>query len=140
MQMQRVFVYGTLRRHELNHHLLRNATYAGIYRTTAEYTLWDLGWYPAAVQPGNTALIGEVYTVCAAQLAALDALEAYPYEYTRRMIATSYGNAWIYLYQRALPPKAARIPSGDWRKRRGRIRPLGLSDWPNAHIACYEPV
>ncbi|MDQ2695481.1 MAG: gamma-glutamylcyclotransferase [Pseudomonadota bacterium] len=109
----RVFVYGTLRRGGSNHRWLRGAPRLGAHRTAAQFTLLDLGPYPAAVAGGRTALRGEVYAVDAARLALLDRLEDCPREYRRQRIPTPFGAAWIYLYRRPAPG-APRIASGDW--------------------------
>jgi gamma-glutamylcyclotransferase (GGCT)/AIG2-like uncharacterized protein YtfP len=110
----RVFVYGTLRRGECNHHYLGGAVWLGRQRTAARYRLVKLRWYPAALAGGHTALHGEVYAVSRARLAQLDRLEDCPREYRRQRIATAYGPAWIYLYHAPLPAEARVIRNGDW--------------------------
>jgi len=110
---QAVFVYGTLRRGEANHHWLGNAPLLGQHRTAARYTLLDLGPYPAAIATGNTAIVGELYGLDNGLLARLDELEDYPREYTRARIPVPQGSAWMYLYR--LPPAdAVIILGGDW--------------------------
>ncbi len=110
-----LFVYGTLRRGEYNHHVLGNAPLLGLYRTRAHYTMLKLGWYPAVIAGGRTAIRGEVYALNKALLARLDSLENYPEEYLRECIATPCGPAWIYLYRQPPPPGTPLIASGDWR-------------------------
>ena len=109
-----VFVYGTLRRNEVNHYLLAEARYRGTSVTAPHYTLVDLGSYPGVVKNGGTRIEGEVYEVTAQQMADLDRLEGYPHAYGREVIATPWGKAWIYLYRGSLKDKAI-IPSGIWR-------------------------
>ncbi len=113
----RVFVYGTLRRGERNHHVLAGAPRLGRHTTRAEYTLYDTGAYPAATAPGTTAVRGEVYTVDAATFEALDVLEDYPMLYTRRRIETPFGRAWIYLWIAAPNVRWPVIVHGDWCRR-----------------------
>lgn len=108
-----VFVYGTLRQGEANHGFLRGAKYLGMHRTERRYTMHDLGAYPAIVEGGATAVIGEVYAVDNKMLARLDRLEDYPEEYSRGRVKTPFGWAWIYLYYGA-PKNGAAIASGDW--------------------------
>ena len=113
---EQVFVYGTLRRGEANHGLLREACWLDGHRTEPCYTLLNLGSYPAAIAGGTTALTGELYRINRAQLRWLDRLEGHPDLYQRMPIDTPHGKAWIYLYRRKIngaPP----IPSGDWRRR-----------------------
>ena len=108
-----VFVYGTLRRGEANHGFLRGAKCLGMHRTERRYTMHDLGAYPAIVEGGTTAVLGEVYAVDNKMLARLDRLEDYPEEYSRGRVKTPFGWAWIYLYCGA-PENGAAIASGDW--------------------------
>ncbi|MFV0576388.1 MAG: gamma-glutamylcyclotransferase [Vibrio sp.] len=112
---QRVFVYGTLRRGESNHFLLENSEFLGDYMTEDRFNLFSLGPYPAAIE-GNSPLIGEVYLVDDATLAKLDIVEDYPIEYDRKLIPTSFGDAWIYLYQDK-SELTKQLSSGDWCQR-----------------------
>lgn len=86
------------------------------YQTAPRYTLINLGLYPGAVVGGNTAIVGELYPLRTGLLVRLDRLENYPYEYTRKLIPTPHGPAWIYIYRRRVPG-ASVITSGDWRRR-----------------------
>ncbi|QVL48228.1 MAG: gamma-glutamylcyclotransferase [Thiocapsa sp.] len=111
---QRVFVYGTLLRGEVNHHLLAQAEYLGSHRTAACFSLYLLRAYPGAVRGGATAIRGEVYAVDHAGLRRLDRLEDYPALYDRRLLATPFGRAWIYLFRGSVRDRPL-IPGGDWR-------------------------
>jgi gamma-glutamylcyclotransferase (GGCT)/AIG2-like uncharacterized protein YtfP len=110
-----VFVYGTLRRDEVNHHLLAGAGFRGRHSTGPLYKMVSLGTYPGVVRGGRTRIHGEVYAVDAQTLAALDRLEGYPTAYTRELIATPWGKAWIYLYRGSLRDRQT-IASGLWRE------------------------
>lgn len=112
----RIFVYGTLRANESNHHLLAQQPCLGTCTTSPRYHLYDTGPYPAAVAGGYTALTGEVYAVDTACFRQLDILEDYPRSYTRKQIATALGHAWIYLWVAPVDPRWRRLP-GDWCKR-----------------------
>jgi gamma-glutamylcyclotransferase (GGCT)/AIG2-like uncharacterized protein YtfP len=109
-----VFVYGTLRRNEVNHYLLAQARYCGTCETPPRYKMVNLGAYPGVVKGGGTSIEGEVYEVNAQQMADLDRLEGYPQAYGREVIATPWGKAWIYLYRGNLRDRVV-IPSGIWR-------------------------
>ena len=76
--MTRVFVYGTLRPGQRNHHYMATATHCGAYTTPACFTLLDTGPYPAALDEGDTALVGDVFEVDDDTFAALDVLEGEP--------------------------------------------------------------
>jgi gamma-glutamylcyclotransferase (GGCT)/AIG2-like uncharacterized protein YtfP len=108
-----VFVYGTLLRGEVNHHLLDNCTWLGLHRTAPCFTLLRVGAYPGAVR-GGSAILGEVFRIDTAGLGRLDRLEEYPRLYDRQLIATPYGRAWIYLYRGRRRHRQV-IPGGDWR-------------------------
>lgn len=109
-----VFVYGTLLRGELNHHLLAAGELVGAHRTESAYTLFQLGGYPGVVRGGSTSIAGEVYRVDQCTLGLLDRLEAYPRLYDRIAIQTPYGRAWAYVYRGSVAGRPV-IQSGDWR-------------------------
>jgi gamma-glutamylcyclotransferase (GGCT)/AIG2-like uncharacterized protein YtfP len=67
---------------------------------------------------GRTALSGELYRLNQTVLIRLDELENYPHEYTRVLIPTRLGKAWIYLYRRRPATETPIITHGDWRRRR----------------------
>ncbi|MDF7680028.1 gamma-glutamylcyclotransferase [Enterobacteriaceae bacterium ESL0689] len=107
----RIFVYGSLRRKQGNSHWMTNAQWLGDHQING-YQLYNLGFYPGAM-PGKGILCGEVYRIDASTLAELDALRIQNGEYDRHLIATPYGNAWMYVYQGPIN-HATRIVSGDW--------------------------
>ncbi|MCA2016699.1 gamma-glutamylcyclotransferase [Vibrio tritonius] len=110
-----VFVYGTLRQGECNHHYLANSQLLGHFDTPPEYALYDLGPYPGLVE-GHHAISGEVYLVDDDTLAKIDELEDVPVEYRRERIETTFGHAWIYIYQES-DHLDILIESGDWCQR-----------------------
>ena len=108
-----VFVYGTLRKGEVNHHLLHGAELSGEHMTRPQYRMLNLGAYPGVVEGGTTAICGEIYRVSRMQFVHLDRLEAYPALYNRKLIPTQWGRAWIYLYRGNRNARPV-IPSGNW--------------------------
>lgn len=110
-----VFVYGTLRQGESNHHFLEASQCLGSYETQPEFALYDLGDYPALIE-GHQSIQGEVYLIDAKTLQRLDILEDVPVEYRRETISTPFGDAWIYLYQDSSRLNE-QIESGDWCQR-----------------------
>jgi gamma-glutamylcyclotransferase (GGCT)/AIG2-like uncharacterized protein YtfP len=108
----RVFVYGTLRKGECNHHYLGKSEMLCVAETAPHYALFNLGPYPGLIE-GNQRVTGEVYRIDDATLVELDILEEVPIEYRRELIETAVGSAWIYLYQGETQSEAL-IPSGDW--------------------------
>ena len=114
-----VFVYGTLLVGERNHRHLTGARLVGEARTKPAFWLHDLGPFPALVAGGEHAVLGEVYAVDEAVLAALDRLEDHPRLYRRTSIVlANRSSVETYL----LTPKQVAghpiIDSGSWRARR----------------------
>ncbi|MDE1330545.1 gamma-glutamylcyclotransferase family protein [Vibrio aestuarianus] len=110
-----VFVYGTLRQGESNHHFLQSGQMLGSFITASEYALYDLGTYPGLIK-GHQSITGEVYMIDEATLKQLDILEDVPVEYRREMIDTPFGRAWVYIYQQ-VGDLNSQIDSGDWCQR-----------------------
>lgn len=113
----RLFAYGTLRHGEPGHALLGGAPLLGVAATAPAFTLVDMGEYPAIVEGGSTAVIGELYEVDPALLVELDRYEDVPELYLRVERAVAGVPALIYV----LRPEHARgrpvIASGDWLRR-----------------------
>ena len=88
--MQRIFVYGTLKRGCSNHAFLAGQTFVGEAQTQPRYRLFDLGGYPGMVEvsEGGLQIRGEVWDVDPACLSRLDVLEDVEGgEYARVLIA-----------------------------------------------------
>lgn len=98
--MNRVFVYGTLKRGNEKRGLDKfgDATFVGEATTTQKiFSLYDLGPFPAAVMPGKSRILGEVWEVSKKVMKQLDHIEGHPEFYKRKQVATTQGTAWIYL-------------------------------------------
>jgi gamma-glutamylcyclotransferase (GGCT)/AIG2-like uncharacterized protein YtfP len=113
-----VFVYGTLLAGERNHRHLTCAELVAEARTQAAFWLHDLGPFPGLVAGGEHAIVGEVYAVDDATLAALDRLEDHPRFYQRVSIVLADDTA-VETY--VLTPEQVAghpvIASGSWRAR-----------------------
>jgi gamma-glutamylaminecyclotransferase len=112
-----LFVYGSLRRDGLHHAELAGARFVAMARSEPRYELVDLGEYPAIVEGGTCAVVGELYEVDAALLAALDAFEEAPQVYQRadvRLATPREVRAQSYFMLRERVTHAARIAGGDW--------------------------
>ncbi|UZE97290.1 gamma-glutamylcyclotransferase family protein [Alkalimarinus alittae] len=110
-----VFVYGTLRKGESNDALLQEAESLGFYETESEYTMFDLGYFPAVTPSGKTSISGELYRVDQQTAKNLDQLEGYPSYYDRIQITTPMGDAWIYVIHH-LTEDYDEVEKGDWVK------------------------
>lgn len=119
-----VFVYGTLRKHQRNHHLLSRASCMASQCWTVG-KLIDSGYgYPYLVHSLSGRVYGELYQVNQLQLEALDQLEGYHgpnqnnyYVRSKQLIYTdseSY-EAFIYIFPNdKLKPNLKQIKNGDW--------------------------
>lgn len=111
--MNRLFVYGTLKKGFHNAFYLQDARFLGEFTTGAMYTMYNFGNYPAVRETGETAIRGEVYEINQTQLASTDRLEWYPDFYQRVVIETRFGDAWMYVVsERLCVDKVA--TSGNW--------------------------
>lgn len=128
----RVFVYGSLRKGESNHRLLAVPGARLIMakaRTEPGYELRELGAFPGMVRGGAGEVIGEVYEVDEATLAALDRLEGHPGFYTRSPVALEDGTAVeAYLLSPEQVSGRRLILSGDWRAHRCRSKARDFDD------------
>ena len=112
-ERQLVFVYGTLKRGEKNHHWLEGASWQGEAELSG-VLLHDLGPFPMAVIGVGTA-IGEVYAVEERGLARLDELEGYPRLYDRQLLSLNDGRqAWVYLGRPRQVRHAPLVVGGSW--------------------------
>jgi gamma-glutamylaminecyclotransferase len=98
----RLFVYGTLKRGQRSHHLLRGQVFEHEARTAPRYRLYDAGAFPLLVEdPANgLAVQGEVWSVDDAALDRLDEWEGVPRLYSRRPITLEgeAGPVWAYFF------------------------------------------
>jgi gamma-glutamylaminecyclotransferase len=118
MAVMKLFVYGTLRRGERAHGLLRGARLLAKASTPARFTLVEMaGGYPALVHGGCSAVRGEIYGIDESLLRELDPYEDVPELYLRVRMNIAGHDCWVYV----LRPEHARglpvIASGDWKQR-----------------------
>ncbi len=116
--VERVFVYGTLKRGHGNHRLLERggARYVGEARVSG--TMHDIGGIPAVGLSGRGTVHGEVYELDAETLARLDRLEGTPTFYQRTRVRMSTGTeAWIYVMNSNRLATRERVASGRWERR-----------------------
>ncbi|MBM7702262.1 gamma-glutamylcyclotransferase [Metabacillus iocasae] len=118
-----VFVYGTLRKGESNHDLLKDAHLVAEQAYT-QGALYDSGRGYPAMTTGDGVVYGELYEVNDLELKALDQLEGYKagsptneYERIIQSIKTDVSTieAIVYVVNEASSLCETRIPGGDWR-------------------------
>ncbi|AKG33424.1 gamma-glutamylcyclotransferase family protein [Paenibacillus durus] len=120
--MELVFVYGTLRQGEENHHLMDNARLVALIAWTRGILMDTRRGYPAMVEEGSGVVAGELYEVTPEMMIRLDELEdfhgpgnpANEYERIRTEVTTDSGKreAWVYVYRER---KHDVIDQGDWK-------------------------
>ncbi len=124
MTPQYLFVYGTLRRHCLNHPLLTDCVYVADAHMRGE--LYEVNNYPAAIASESGLIAGELYCLEHPEqlLPILDDYEECaahcpePHEYLRcqqtvTLTDQKYLAAWVYIYNRPTE-SLQRIWSGDY--------------------------
>ncbi|KAA9023952.1 gamma-glutamylcyclotransferase [Niallia endozanthoxylica] len=120
----RVFVYGTLRKHESNHYLIEKAKCVSSQCWT-NGILYDTGnGYPGMAASTSKRVYGEVYEVTAKQLKQLDVLEGYEgegmdnlYDRITQVVHTDFGTieAYVYVYTSETIYELDEIRFGDWK-------------------------
>lgn len=82
-----LFVYGTLKRGERNHHRMGSARFVAHAKTEARYRVVDLGPYPGLLRDDATgfAILGEIWELDGKTLAELDEFEGE--DFRRALIA-----------------------------------------------------
>lgn len=113
-----VAVYGSLKKNHFNHDVLAGAEFIAAWKTTAEYTMFDLGGFPGVVAGGTTSVHAEIYKITPEILEHLDRLEGHPTFYRRTPIDSPFGEIQIYLYLNTDCRDKA-IESGLWKDSEG---------------------
>lgn len=95
----RVFVYGLLQRGQgaisLDHQ--PGARFISVTRTDHDnYTMRDLGSFPAVSSGGMDFIQGELWEVDERTLEFMDEVEGHPDFYQRETVNTRHGPAWMY--------------------------------------------
>lgn len=95
-----IFVYGTLKRGQRNHHFLADQEFRGEARTLPRYRLCDCGRHPALVNDSENgiAIHGEVWQVSHKALQKLDEYEEVPDYFSRCPILLKDWNSLVEAY------------------------------------------
>lgn len=111
-----VFVYGTLKSGQVNHHHLAGCRFCGEAQLP-DLALHNLGPFPMAIASNNPAatLQGEVYEVSSAKLHELDRFEGAPRLYERQQHRLSDGRVvWVFVGRAHQVRHVPLISSGRW--------------------------
>ena len=99
-----LFVYGTLMRGGVRHHILAKQRFLGATITRPHYALFDLGAYPGLVhrEGEGRAVFGELYEVGASLIPLLDRIEGAPslYRLEPVLIEDRSDDVFAYFYRR----------------------------------------
>lgn len=114
-KMNKLFVYGSLKRNYWNNSILSNGKYHGKAQTLPVFTLLRYSSFPAVIPDGNTAIKGEIWEIDDATLSYCDYLEGHPNFYKRIKITTDMGEAWMYcMNPKEVDVDCPIIESGEW--------------------------
>jgi gamma-glutamylcyclotransferase (GGCT)/AIG2-like uncharacterized protein YtfP len=112
-----LFVYGTLKRGEKNHHAMEDAIYLGDIQTSPDYLLVDLGPYPGMVekQQEGFSVQGELFEIPYKLKIELDKIEDAPFLFNLELITLADGSkAFAYLYKQSIL-EARMLSDGVWK-------------------------
>lgn len=102
-----LFVYGTLKRGQVNFALIRDQRFLGEAVTAPKYRLYDLGPYPGLVPDpaAGLSVAGELWEVSACALGELDDFETAADEYARGPVEVMGFDrpAEVYFYTGPIP-------------------------------------
>lgn len=101
--MNRVFVYGTLKSGNSVRglHNTPGAEFVTVATTSSGlYRMIDLGAFPAVLFGGKDDIVGEIWEVTDEVFEQLDRIEGYPDFYTRTIVQTDQGYAWMYHFRK----------------------------------------
>lgn len=102
LKMEKLFVYGTLKKGFGNHHYLADARFLCTARTVEKYAMYVNGIPFVVRTPKVSQIIGELYEIDDETMDRIDRLEGHPKFYCREKttIETEDGQkteAWIYI-------------------------------------------
>lgn len=119
-----LFVYDAWMSGASDHARLDGARALGAASTEPTFDLVDLGSQAALVPGGTTAVLGEVYALSPAQLAALDIHQGHPLRFKRRRVRLADGReVEAYTLDADQTRGRRRIRSGDWRSHNAPAAP-----------------
>ncbi|MEB3235763.1 MAG: gamma-glutamylcyclotransferase family protein [Cyanobacteriota bacterium] len=115
--LERLFVYGSLKRGMANHQQLATAVALGAAQLQG-LALYDLGPFPMAIASGDRGhtLHGELYGIPALLLPGLDRFEGVPRLYRRVRWPLAGGDrVWVYIGHPRQVRFVPRLEDGQWR-------------------------
>jgi gamma-glutamylcyclotransferase (GGCT)/AIG2-like uncharacterized protein YtfP len=93
---------------------LGNATFIAATWTDPFFTLVDMGGFPALVEGGTTAVLGEIYDIAPENLIELDRYEDTPKLYQRVARTIAGHEVQVYLMPARCAEGRPQLLNGDW--------------------------
>jgi gamma-glutamylaminecyclotransferase len=84
--MNKLFVYGTLKKQYSRNSILSTASFVKETQTLPLYTMIDLDAFPGLLDSGKSVIYGEVYEVDNSVLEMCDLIEGHPNFYKRKLV------------------------------------------------------
>ncbi|ABE51304.1 gamma-glutamylcyclotransferase family protein [Methanococcoides burtonii] len=118
--MNLLFVYGTLKRGYVNHHLLERSTFVLETCTEKKFQILDMGDFPAVVKDVPVSTIdGELFNVDDSTLSDIDAFEGEWFS-REEVVLQDSSIAWMYFLSEYVSHEGCpSITSGTWQKDKG---------------------
>lgn len=116
-----IFVYGTLKKGNPNHFLLRSSEFAGSTKSADKYVMLDLGRFPGVMKQENvpglpaSQIKGEVYNITERTLGELDTYEGEWY-FREEIQLEDERTAFMYFLKKVPPVNYKIISNGNWTK------------------------
>lgn len=126
MKKHLLAVYGTLRKGFGNNYLLDSSYHLGDFITEPNFTMYDLGFFPAVIPEGNTEIYLEIYLVSDIVLQSIYSLEGYQGVrgskenfYDTMDLETPWGKAEMFIFGDEIPSEyGEKIENGKWTRKR----------------------
>ncbi len=114
-----IFVYGTLKKREINNRLLNGSEFICKTKTVEKYTMLDFGPFPGVLKYNGklklplSRIKGEIYDITHQTLEGIDILEGE--WYFREEVEFEGGiKAQMYFLEKIPPVNYTLIPEGNW--------------------------
>ena len=123
--MNKIFVYGTLKKHQPNFAIIKSGIFCGVGRLDKSYELRmvSMGSFPALIPSGKNSpqeISGEIWSVDDESFKNVDCLEGYPTFYEREQFtildsADKKHTCWAYFIPDELSTKElTSVDNGTW--------------------------
>jgi gamma-glutamylaminecyclotransferase len=114
-----LFLYGTLKRGKINHHLVAGQRFVALAQTQPGFRLYELDGYPGmvAASDDHDGVFGEIWQIDATCLAVLDAFEGVPERLYRRVaipLLPPHENTTVEAYIYAQSTTGRRVIGNRW--------------------------